>query len=870
MNKIFTIIISVLIYSSICYAQELTPDEQSSLNNQVNEYYYQAPTSIIKGAGTCFTHPNLQGDYILNCGDVSSAIVLNVVQNHGKIIWTDIADTTVVGNGSSFTYNLPIIDTAFTAHAYPGSDILITELDFGTPDIVEIQNMSNATINTEGWFVVVSNTYNDINAFNTTLWMLPDSILPGEILYKDDNTAGTQYWGSNLMFSQTAGNQVWAMIIDNCGNIVDALFHGWPKADINTMSINAGGFLIEPKDEWLGNGTVHDPTSVYSLLRKGDSDNQNASDFDVVVPTGSENPGVQYGPLTYPFTDITEINIPLANLNGQRGIMFNVEANVDLQIESFSPYLEMAAGDSVKVYYRLGDYSTFSTSLVGWTYAGFNIFTSAVSNTTTTNLPVGNIFVPAGSTMAIYIYATSASSTVQYSDGTVANTDGNIIVYDGEGVVSVGGTTYSPRYYIGGIHYSLGRGLEYNQADYYINNVINADLFSQTDNTCMGGVDGSVDSITVFETEAMNLGIFNNDFSGAAMTRGYGFTAPANIHINALKVPEMAVGDEVQNIQVVKFDASFGGTFTTLFYANNLAPNNWVGVDIDITQGDVIGIIGARGTTTMHNAYGPVGPFTTTMAGQTVILDRLYYQNNLNTTEATSGINQESSNSISQVDMMYTYVNNANCTYSWSNGATTELISGLIAGTYTLIATNTMGCLNEMNVDIQDGSNPSPVIDLGVDTTLCEYESIILDAGAGFVSYNWSTGGAVNTETIDTALVGIGTFPIWVSVEGANGCLGYDTVMVTFEICSEIETVNDVIVNLYPNPNSGEFNIDLSNLNGETTILISNISGQVVEEIKSEYSSSIVNVSLSNYDKGVYIISINNSEYKNTVKMLIK
>lgn len=64
----------------------------------------------------------------------------------------------------------------------------------------------------------------------------------------------------------------------------------------------------------------------------------------------------------------------------------------------------------------------------------------------------------------------------------------------------------------------------------------------------------------------------------------------------------------------------------------------------------------------------------------------------------------------------------------------------------------------------------APVVDLGNDTTACVYE---LDAGANFVSYLWC-GSNATTQTFTTTETG----NYCVRVEDANGCFGYDTVLI--------------------------------------------------------------------------------------------
>lgn len=67
---------------------------------------------------------------------------------------------------------------------------------------------------------------------------------------------------------------------------------------------------------------------------------------------------------------------------------------------------------------------------------------------------------------------------------------------------------------------------------------------------------------------------------------------------------------------------------------------------------------------------------------------------------------------------------------------------------------------------------PSSTINLGRDTSFCEGDSIVLDAGVGFQTYKWSTG--VSTQSIGVNKPGSYS----VLATDPNGCRAYDTIVV--------------------------------------------------------------------------------------------
>ncbi len=111
---------------------------------------------------------------------------------------------------------------------------------------------------------------------------------------------------------------------------------------------------------------------------------------------------------------------------------------------------------------------------------------------------------------------------------------------------------------------------------------------------------------------------------------------------------------------------------------------------------------------------------------------------------------------------------NAGAAYLWHDGSTNQTFSSDTSGTMFVQVTDTIGCVVNDTIDIT--INPSPVIDLGVDTTICSNASIAIDAGAGYTNYAWSTGDTTQTSTVSTAgLVGV-------DVTDNNGCVGTDTI----------------------------------------------------------------------------------------------
>ncbi len=140
--------------------------------------------------------------------------------------------------------------------------------------------------------------------------------------------------------------------------------------------------------------------------------------------------------------------------------------------------------------------------------------------------------------------------------------------------------------------------------------------------------------------------------------RGYWYQAPVAHTIKDLRVPT-DVGTLGQNIQVVRFNSgpppNFSASttdFVTLAYLQNVPGTNWIAVNIPVQAGQWIGILGARGTTTLHSSYGVGNPYSTTILGHPVDLQRLVYQANVYSTQA-GPLSTETGGSYSRIEMRY-------------------------------------------------------------------------------------------------------------------------------------------------------------------------------------------------------------------------
>jgi hypothetical protein len=123
-----------------------------------------------------------------------------------------------------------------------------------------------------------------------------------------------------------------------------------------------------------------------------------------------------------------------------------------------------------------------------------------------------------------------------------------------------------------------------------------------------------------------------------------------------------------------------------------------------------------------------------------------------------------------------------------------------------------------------------PFIDFGyTDTTICVYDSVILDAGNPGASYIWSNGSTERTIRVATTGIGFDMQTHSVIVTNQSGCQSDSSVRIIFDFsaCSGIggnETVQFCYV--YPNPGDGNLHLLFQPGVKQAVVNVTNVLGQ--------------------------------------------
>ena len=128
-------------------------------------------------------------------------------------------------------------------------------------------------------------------------------------------------------------------------------------------------------------------------------------------------------------------------------------------------------------------------------------------------------------------------------------------------------------------------------------------------------------------------------------------------------------------------------------------------------------------------------------------------------------------------------------------------------------------------------------------------------------TYQWSTGASSNSITINQSP---NSYNYTVTATGTNSCISSGTIQVIINACTGIEKIKAMQVRIFPNPNNGEFTIELAGA-CDTYIIITNVLGQLIKTQKAELINQI---NLNEFEKGMYLINVidnNQSIYRGSI-----
>jgi subtilisin-like proprotein convertase family protein len=167
--------------------------------------------------------------------------------------------------------------------------------------------------------------------------------------------------------------------------------------------------------------------------------------------------------------------------------------------------------------------------------------------------------------------------------------------------------------------------------------------------------------------------------------------------------------------------------------------------------------------------------------------------------------------------------------FAWSNGATTEDISGLFSGTYTLIATDANGCSTTVEETIYNDPGTLTLDNISITDEICGNSNgaidITVSGGTPSYSYFWSN--ASTNE--DVSGISAGTYTVFIF--DSLGCALTADNLVVNNTSGQLQIEAITVTNENCNDSTGTIDINISGNTGPLTFLWSN--GETTEDLQN-------------------------------------
>jgi uncharacterized repeat protein (TIGR03803 family) len=204
------------------------------------------------------------------------------------------------------------------------------------------------------------------------------------------------------------------------------------------------------------------------------------------------------------------------------------------------------------------------------------------------------------------------------------------------------------------------------------------------------------------------------------------------------------------------------------------------------------------------------------------------------------GVGNATANAASGGDAPYTY--------SWSpKGGTNLMASNLSAGTYTITANDSIGCMATASVTITQPAALS-IIKSSILLDTCEGTAKVTVSG-GTTPYTYLWAGGQSIDSIGKLCNGI----YCCTITDHNGCNDSACIAILFYTGINNITYSSGI-SIYPDPNNGQFSIEMEN--EKPLIEIYNALGQKVYFNYQIIKLSNYQIDLSNQPNGIYLVRI--------------
>ncbi len=187
-----------------------------------------------------------------------------------------------------------------------------------------------------------------------------------------------------------------------------------------------------------------------------------------------------------------------------------------------------------------------------------------------------------------------------------------------------------------------------------------------------------------------------------------------------------------------------------------------------------------------------------------------------------------------------------------------SLISADSVGVFNIkLVADSANCSKDTTIQIE--VKDLPLVNLGMDTTICAGQTLTLSALDSAATYLWQDSTTADSLVVDSS----GTY--WVKVTNAYGCSSRDSIDITVTTCVSIKEnqLNNAAVKVYPIPARNILHLTIEDsFKGLYSYSIIDIKGQLVKEGQINLSNNENSIDISRLNKGIYNLKlIRNGEY---------
>jgi hypothetical protein len=143
-----------------------------------------------------------------------------------------------------------------------------------------------------------------------------------------------------------------------------------------------------------------------------------------------------------------------------------------------------------------------------------------------------------------------------------------------------------------------------------------------------------------------------------------------------------------------------------------------------------------------------------------------------------------------------------------------------------------------------------------------------ISASQGFTSYKWYRNDTLINGADSAIFTATESGVYRVEAVNANSCTSTSDeflITVTVSVIADAAFAN---LKIYPNPAKGQFVIELSDLSGNTNVVVSDMSGRVV--LQQKLSNSTTYFDVSAFSKGVYALVIKDERNESVRRLIIE